>query len=200
MLLRRADLDLAGTEPNETGQPSASRVAGNVRSAVGHKGVPLQELIGELHHDEHIHIPSMGAWSMHHVLAHVLEQTGPAEIWFTTWTINADAIQSIIDRLESGAITRAKAIVSDRLESMNPRIHQLLRFNIDVRFTKLHAKCLVVMNDQWGVSVGGSANFTRNPRIEKYIICTHREQAIADRSWIEAVHQGADPFTRSNDV
>lgn len=194
MLFSRSDLAVPHTEENKPEQPSAARAAGNVRHALGTKGVLLEEHIGALQPDEHIHIPSMGAWSMHHVLQYLLSQTGPAHIWLTTWTINAEAIQTIIDGLESRSILSAKAIVSDRLESMNPRVHQLLRFNIDMRTTKLHAKCLVVMNERWGVSVGGSANFTRNPRIEKYIISTHRSTAEADRSWIERVHAGADPF------
>lgn len=194
MLFSRSDLAAPLPEEMRQEQPSASRVAGNVRHALGTKGGLIEEHIGQLLPDEHIHIPSMGAWSMHHVLQYILGQTGPAHVWLTTWTINAEAIQTIMDGLDSGSILSAKAIVSDRLMTMNPRIHQLLRFNIDMRTTKLHAKCLVVINDQWGVSVGGSANFTRNPRIEKYIISTHRATAEADRSWIERVHAGADPF------
>jgi hypothetical protein len=44
------------------------------------------------------------------------------------------------------------------------------------------------------VTVSGSANFTRNPRIEKYVICTHREQAIQEHAWIDAVMAGSKPF------
>lgn len=175
-------------------QPGAVHVAGDTRFLVGRKKVDLQELIGDLVPNEHVHVPSMSSWSMHHVLAYVLSKTGPAQVWMTSWSITEEPIALIVEHLERGMITQLRALFSERVEAMNPAAHAMARFNLQVKLAKIHAKTIVVLNDQWGVSVKGSANFTRNPRIENYVICTHREVAEADRQWIDDVMTGADPF------
>jgi hypothetical protein len=161
---------------------------------LGTKASTLQELVGALQQNEHIHLPSFAKWSMHDMLAHILEQTGPAQVWITSWTITEEPVRTILEHMEQGRITSLRALFSERVEAMNPAAHQLARFNLQVHLTKIHAKCIVVLNDTWGVTVSGSANFTRNPRIEKYVICTHRDLAEAERSWIDAVMDGAKPF------
>lgn len=193
MLFRKDELRLGGEEEFPD-QPGAVHVAGSTRTVVGRKGVDLATTIGHIVPNEHIHVPSMGAWSMHHLMAFILAHTGPADVWFTTWTIAEEAVRIMLQDFEAGNIRQLRALLSERTEAMNPKAHQLVRFNIDVRFTKIHAKSLVVMNKDHAVTVGGSANFTRNPRIEKYIICTHREVAEHEVEWIEKVRANADPF------
>lgn len=194
MLLERKDLAVEVPEEAQEHVPGIA-VAGDVRFVVGRKKADLQQIVGELRHNEHIHVPSMGAWSMHDMLAYILRQTGPADVWITSWTITEEPVRLLLQLLDKGEIRSLKAVFSERVEAMNPSAYQLARFNLQVKLTKIHAKCIVVLNDEWGVTVGGSANFTRNPRIEKYIICTHREAAEHERQWIDQVLEGADPFT-----
>lgn len=195
MLFRRSDIRTGSTD-EELGaeQPGAVRVAGSARSAIGHKQSSLQDIIGVLTHNEHVHVPSFARWSMHDVLIHILQQTGPANVWITSWTITEEPVRAILEEMAQGRILSLKALFSERVEAMNPAAHQLARFSLQVKLTKIHAKCIVVLNEQWGVTVSGSANFTRNPRIEKYVICTHRDQAIEESTWIDAVMNGAKPF------
>jgi hypothetical protein len=193
MLFDRSALKVEEETP-EVEHVAGARVAGDARFVVGKKRADLAQLIGPLAHNEHIHIPSLGAWSMHDVLAYVLQQTGPADVWITSWTITEEPVRSIIELMKAGTIRNLKALFSERVEAMNPSAPQLARFNLQVKLTKIHAKSIVVLNDSWGVTVGGSANFTRNPRIEKYIIATHRELAMHESAWIDAVMEGAEPF------
>lgn len=181
-------------EEHEDLQPGAARASGTARHVRGIKRAGLQELIGTLQQNEHVHIPSMGSWSMHDMLAFILEQTGPADVWFTSWTITEGPMRLVVDLLERGVIRSCRALLSERVEAMNPAALQLAKGNLQLRLLKLHAKSIVVLNDSWGVTVGGSANFTRNPRIEKYIVCTHRDIAEAERTWIDQVFAGAEPF------
>lgn len=193
MLFHKRDLVVEAPEDEQDHVPGIG-VAGDARFIVGRKRADLAQLIGELHTNEHIHIPSLGAWSMHDVLAYILRQTGPANVWITSWTITEEPVRMLLELMDRGTILQLKALFSERVEAMNPSAHQLARFNLQVKLAKLHAKCIVVLNEQWGVTVNGSANFTRNPRIEKYVICTHRGVAEYERDWIEAVLAGADPF------
>jgi hypothetical protein len=194
MLFHRSDIRIE-SEPEGPPQPAGSTVSGAAHFVIGRKRADLDALIGELHPDQHIHIPSLGSWSMHDVLAFLLRQTGPADVWITSWTITEEPVRLLLEHLQTGAIRSLKALFSERVEAMNPAAHQLARFNLQVKLTKIHAKSIVLLNDAWGITVGGSANFTRNPRIEKYIICTHRSIAEYERDWIEAVMADADPFT-----
>lgn len=193
MLFEVSDIRVEREPPPEQHLPGIA-VAGDARFVVGRKGADLAELIGTLRHNEHIHIPSMGAWSMHDVLAYVLRTTGPADVWITSWTITEEPVRTLLELMRTGTIRQLKALFSERVEAMNPSAHQLARFNLQVKLTKIHAKCIVVLNDEWGVTVGGSANFTRNPRIENYIIGTHRSVAEFDRDWIEQELANGQPF------
>jgi hypothetical protein len=194
MLFHRSDIRIE-SEPEGPPQPAGASVSGAAQFVIGRKRADLDALIGELHPDQHIHIPSLGSWSMHDVLAFLLRQTGPADVWITSWTITEEPVRLLLEHLQTGSIRSLKALFSERVEAMNPAAHQLARFNLQVKLTKIHAKSIVLINDTWGITVGGSANFTRNPRIEKYIICTHRSIAEYERDWIEAVMADADPFT-----
>lgn len=194
MLFKPETLVVEDEEPGFE-QPGAVRAEGDARFIVGRKKVDLQQLIGELRHNEHVHIPSMGSWSMHHVLAYILRTTGPADVWMTSWSITEEPIKLIVEHMDRKIIRQLRAVFSERVEAMNPAAHSMARFNLQVKLAKIHAKCTVVLNDQWGVSVAGSANFTRNPRIERYVISTHRNVAEGDRAWIDDVMAGADPFT-----
>ncbi len=194
MLFHRSDIRIE-SEPEGPPQPAGASVSGAAHFVIGRKRADLDALIGPLHPDQHIHIPSLGSWSMHDVLAFLLRRTGPADVWITSWTITEEPVRLLLEHLQTGAIRSLKALFSERVEAMNPAAHQLARFNLQVKLTKIHAKSIVLLNDAWGITVGGSANFTRNPRIEKYIICTHRAIAEYERDWIEAVMADADPFT-----
>lgn len=196
MLFRSSDIRTGGPEDEEPGmeQPAATRLSGAVRHVVGRKRSTVHEVVGELQQNEHVHVPSFASWSMHDVLAHIVAQTGPADVWITSWTITELPVRRILELVDQGAIRSLRMLLSERVEAMNPAAHQLARFNMDVRLTKIHAKCIVVLNDEWGITVSGSANLTTNPRIEKYVICTHRSAALDELAWIDQVLDGAHPF------
>jgi hypothetical protein len=50
---------------------------------------------------------------------------------------------------------------------------------------KCHAKLLVVINKDWAVSVTGSANLTKNSRLEAGVISCTPAIANFHKSWIE---------------
>lgn len=200
MLFRRKDMRIVPMDEDQDQgvqpQPQGIAVQGHVQHAVGRKGSSIQDILGPLRKDMHVHVPSFGSWSMHDVLAHVVQQTGPADVWVTSWTITELPVRRILELVDQGAVRSLRMLLSERVEAMNPAAHQLARFNVLVKLTKIHAKCIVVLNADWGVVISGSANLTLNPRIEKYVICTHRAVAEAERTWIDQVMAGDHPFER----
>ena len=195
MLFDVAELQRVAEEPAAPVEHiHGHRVAGDVRFMVGKRGADLHELIGEIRQNEHIHIPSLAAWSMHDMLAYLLHKTGPADVWLTTWTITEEPVRLILALQDEKKMRFRGGLLHDRVPSMNPKAYELAAANLRIQLAKVHAKVLVLMNDDWGVTVSGSANFTNNPRIEKYVVCTHRSEAEFERDWIEQCIDRANPF------
>jgi hypothetical protein len=96
MLFSRSDIRIE-SEPQGASQPTGASVPGEVRFALGRKRADLDALIGDLRPDEHIHIPSLGSWSMHDVLAFLLRITGPADVWITSWTITEEPVRLLLE-------------------------------------------------------------------------------------------------------
>lgn len=169
------------------------RARGEVRPTVGRvllaqfgKGDKLASVLPRLEQQTHVHLPSFSRWSMVGLLEHLLHLTGPAEVWLTSWTITEDPMRSIIRMMVEGRILSIAALFDDRAPNYNAKGAQLAKANIErLAFIPIHAKVMVLMNEQWAVSVVSTANITRNKRVERYVICTHREVAEMDRDWIE---------------
>lgn len=192
---------LFSTADLETVAPKSEKVTGKCvskgkfGSALGKATQKVEEVIGDLHMGEHIHYASHGEWSAHDLLFHVLEQTGPAKVYISTWSASELAIQQIIDRVKSGAISGLIGVFDWRLKVRKPQVFELAKFNIsDIRMTSCHAKVTVVQNDEWSVAIVGSANYTGNPRIEAGVISCDKAAADFHIGWMMAELNNSDPF------
>ncbi len=145
----------------------------------------LESTIGELRQGEVIPFMTHGAWSLHQLLEFLLLQIGPSNVMFTTWTITEDPIRAILGLIDRGLITELSAIFDYRIEKRKPEAFQLAS-NIVTRIvlTKCHAKVMVLQNDNWNVSVIGSSNFSKNPRIEAGVLFTDKATADFTAGWI----------------
>lgn len=183
-------VDLTSTKPLEP-----YRTSGPNRFELIKVGEDVQRAIDNLVPNENIHIPTRGRWSNHNLLEYILQKTGPASVWLTSWTISEKPSRSLVRLKESGMIRELNAIFDERIVSNCPEAFQLIKNNCDsIKLTKIHAKCVVILNDEWGVSITTSANFTRNPRIEKYVVCSDRDIAFKDMEWIHNEINEEKPF------
>lgn len=184
MLLTREEV-LKGM-PAETTDPEALHVQGAVRSMVYGSTTKLADVVKSLVPNEHVHMACFSRWGMTQLLELLLEKTGPADVWLTSWTITEEPMRRIVRLQRAGHIRSLAALFDDRAPKNNAEGAQLAKSNIPrLRFLPIHAKCMVLLNEQWGISVASSANLTRNKRIERYVISTHRTVAEADRTWID---------------
>lgn len=176
-------------------QPNGLRIRPRNRFAMGKKAVALSEVIGEIRPGEAIHIPSLSSWSMHELIEYILQQTGPAEVWLTSWSIKQKAVQLILELLQQGHITALSCVFDGRVKTMCPDAWRLADYNMSrVFLTKIHAKVVVIQNDTWGVSIVSTANLTRNPRIECYVITADMGLSDYHKAWINDVINEAKPF------
>ena len=169
------------------------------RIAIGKVGLKVEQVVGIVSPGESLHYASMGEWSTHDLLFHLLSQTGPAEVTFTTWAISEYAIRQLYNFVNSGMITKLSGIFDYRNGIHKPAELQFLKqITTDIKAAKCHAKVTVILNESHWYSIVTSANYTRNPRIEAGVICNSKEIALFHRSWILAELNNTSDFDRND--
>lgn len=134
-----------------------------------------------------------GAWSMHQLLQYLLEQVGPAVVHLSTWTLTEGPARILLNLKDAGLITELHCLFDYRIEGRTPKTFHLVRSIADsIKLTKCHAKVATMVNDRKGVSIVGSANFSKNNRLEAGTVFTSRESALFDEKWISDKINGVD--------
>ncbi len=172
--------------------------AGSNLLTIGKANEKLHQVFGKVIDGQSVHYASLGDWSTHDLLFFLLEQTGPARVYFTTWAISEYAIRQLYQFIEHGLILELKGIFDYRNGIRKPAELQFLqKITTDIKAAKCHAKVTVIENDHWGISVVGSANYTRNPRIEAGVLCCDKTVAAFHRDWILKELSNTSAFDRS---
>jgi len=60
---------------------------------IGKVNEKLHQVFGKVIDGQSLHYASLGDWSTHDLLFFLLQQTGPARVYFTTWAISEYAIR-----------------------------------------------------------------------------------------------------------
>jgi len=143
--------------------------------------------LGKIILGEDKHYWSYGNFNMMRLIFWILEQTGPAEIILSTYSISTKTLQGIINRREKGIIKDIRFIMDNRVRSLSPKPFAILAANFEYRCTSIHAKVACIWNDQWKISVVSSQNATDNPKIERGTIHTSAEVFEFDKHILENV-------------
>ena len=118
------------------------------RIAIGKVGKKVEQVVGIVSPGESLHYASMGEWSTHDLLFHLLSQTGPAEVTFTTWAISEYAIRQLYNFVNTGMITKLSGIFDYRNGIHKPAELQFLKqITTDIKAAKCHAKVTVIINE-----------------------------------------------------
>ncbi len=122
---------------------------------------------------------SEGKWNMHDLLTFLLKTTGPAKVWLSTFSISEASIRAFNNAMDEGLITELNCLFDYTIKKNKL---QLLVFasNVasDIRLTPNHSKIILIENDNWNLTVVGSANMTPNPRKEAGVILTDRNSYL----------------------
>ncbi len=173
-------------KPTVKTESGSVAVTGPTSCRIGKANTKLQEVFGTIGHNQILPFVSLGDWSTHDLLFFLLEQTGPARVYFTTWALSEYAIRQLYNLIEQGMILELKGIFDYRNGIRKPAELQFLeKISTEIKPAKCHAKVTVLENDNWGISIVGSANYTRNPRIEAGVLFSLKEVAAFERNWIE---------------
>lgn len=184
-LFSNKDIDTAVDLQASTGKGKACRVNGQLQYVSGERLDLIREVIGSIAPGDIIDFETHGAWSNIELLEYILMLTGPATVYFATWSIAPEAITRFTGWRESGQITELFALLDKGIRNRKPEIYQLANAAFPaLKYSDVHAKATVIKNDQYTILLKGSANYTKNPRLETGMIICNKELGDSNIAWI----------------
>jgi hypothetical protein len=166
----------------EPQQPLVVKVQGNLFV----KGKPKEALkkhLSVLSQGDIVNFVTSGRWSMHDLLFHLLSFTGPANVGIATWSISELVVRQILNHQKNGQILSCRFLLDKKVKVRNPAPLQLIASNFTNQLVEIHAKLLLIENNNWKITVIGSANMNQNRRIEAGVIFTQPEIFTFNSNW-----------------
>ncbi len=145
----------------------------------------LIKSIGQLQKGKTTHYYSYGNFNLVRLLIHLLKQTGPANVFMTSYSFSQTSIEQLLNHRQKGNILSFRVIVDNRVKTMSPIPFQMLSTAFDYRCSSIHAKVALIWNDTWNISVVTSQNATDNPKLERGTIFTDIETFNFDKNALE---------------
>jgi hypothetical protein len=115
-------------------------------------------------------------FQLYHLVEFILNETGPANLIITTFSVSEEFIRKLIQMKESGLI-RSFSMIADHRTAVKALRLSLFTNNTAEKLLlgNNHAKVILISNGNWKVSVITSQNQTRGNRIECGMVCTLNE-------------------------
>lgn len=109
------------------------------------------------------------------VIEKILKETGPAEIYISTFSTSEEFLRRIYKFRSSKLITRAVMLTDLKASKKTMNLYRFVSMVFDqVYLGENHSKVILIHNDKWTVSVCTSQNQTRGNRVESGMISTDR--------------------------
>jgi len=122
---------------------------------------------------------------MHDLLLFFLQITGKADVFITSWAISEIAMRQLFSFKKNGLIISLNLILDYRNKVRKEKeLAFVKQFCDNISLKKIHAKVTVIQNENFSISIIGSANYTRNPRIESGVILISKKVADFNIKWI----------------
>lgn len=173
------------TEEKVVNPASATAIKGKLKFFDGKNSKIFEETFQNLSTKENVFFHTRGAWSNIKLLDMLLCVSGKADVYISTWAISAEAIRTLVFSHKYDCIKNLYLVLDRGIRNRKPEIYQELIANFkNICFCKCHAKCTVIKNEAFSITLMGSANYTSNPRIETGAIIF--DEAVADENikWI----------------
>ena len=165
-------------------EPEALNASGSINTFSDETGLITKHL-AKIVPGTDIHFWSFGNFNMMRLVFWIIEQTGPADVIMSTYSISPKTIQGVLNRRERGQIRNIRFIVDNRVRSLSPKPFDMLVKNFDYRCISIHAKVACISNDNWKVTIVSSQNATDNPKMERGTIFTGTDVFNFDKKVLE---------------
>jgi hypothetical protein len=141
---------------------------------------------------------SNGEWNMHELLISLLNLSGNAKVYISSYAMNETAVRSLAMMKDKGLIKFLYCIIDSRSDVRSAGSLQLLLSISDfICLAPCHAKVTAIDGDQEQLTILGSANYTENNRYETGIILKGSASVEFHKQWIIKAfkkHGAFDPY------
>ena len=121
---------------------------------------------------------SFGDWSLKELVMHIARIIGPCDVVSTTYGLGTRASKGIIRALDIGLFRSFSFLYDKKVREYKEEAHNVCASRFPVKITSIHAKITILKNEEWGVMVTGSANWSdNNAKIEHAEVIVNREKA-----------------------
>lgn len=110
------------------------------------------------------------------LLGWILDQTGPAEVYVSTFSTSDAFLRGFHNLKKKGLVTKSVLLADLKASKKTYKLYKEMQQNFDaVYLAQNHSKVVLVQNDEWTVTVISSQNQTYGDRAECTIITTFQE-------------------------
>ena len=130
-------------------------------------------------------------YNLHDLFVEVIKRTGPVTVNIVSYSMTDFPMRIISTFLEKKIITDLR-LVLDFTVKRTPALAQFVStFAVNLRYTDVHSKIIVIKNDRWDIVIITSANFTRNNRFENGVIFTGKQFTEVYSTWFDTIYSDA---------
>ena len=181
--IKRIDLAMFAQPKKETA--GGGLLSGSIRELMS-EDMKLDSVLKLVQPDATVFWVSNGDWSMHEMLLALLDITGPAAVYISSYAMSETPARILAQLKNSGAIIKLYSVLDNRIDVRTAGSFQLMKnISDELVLVDTHAKVTVIHNDAWKIAVVGSANYTENKRYEAGIITTFAAAVDLQLTWLQ---------------
>ena len=119
-----------------------------------------------------------GKWSYHQLIKQLIIQAGVSDVYTSTWAITEEPLRVLHKLKTDSLIKQLHGIFDYRLSERSAKGYAFAKEFFDkIILTENHSKVTIIHNETLPISVIGSANWTKNRRLEAGVILTNHQTA-----------------------
>ena len=152
----------------------------------------LKQVMPPIEKNTTYHLISSDNFGSIELLKHLVEQHKPVNIYITTWSINQEFMDMLTEYLKRGiqvdfyidkSIKGRKAHLAAQVVNLAYDYNNL---NLKYHYL-LHSKVTLITNGDEFISIEGSANYSKNTRIENFTITESKELFNFHKNWMQEI-------------
>ena len=145
------------------------------------------DIFEEVLEGESLHIISNGNFGNTECLTHVCEIYKPEYVSCTTWSFNDDFIDFVGDQTCKVSLLVDKTIKSRKAPKLGMLEQKRINNNnINIKLVDgVHAKVAIIKSGDNYLTIEASANYSKNVRIEQFVITNDKALFEFHKGWIE---------------
>ena len=157
----------------------------------------LKELLPTLPDDGwSYHVISSGNFDFWTYVPHLINLAGRFdEFYCSTWTMSRPIALEMLELYDSGKVGKISLLTGLYFKRRETAVYAFILDGLLKRSQRYiafrnHTKLMLLGNDDYHLTIEGSANLTANPRAEQFILTNHKGLYEFNRAWMEEMLNG----------